>query len=126
MLQGSTLLAEHTYETTTNRLDYVTRANGTKTDYGYDRADGVRDIHTTHGTTTVSRFEYGVDRLGQRTSLTETVHTTVTPTMWVPMIHLIELIVRPRTKSIEPTMFKKRCCEVGLGQVRFELGRQAA
>jgi len=93
VLQGTTLLAEYQYEADTGRLDYVTRANGTKTDYSYDRADQVRDVQTTAGTTALSRFAYEVDRLGQRTAVQETVQTTATPPpcwgqgcpLWLPL-----------------------------------------
>ncbi len=42
------------------------------TSYAYDNADRLTDLQTTVGVTTTSRFQYTLDRRGQRTAVTET------------------------------------------------------
>jgi RHS repeat-associated protein len=68
--QGNTTLASYTYDTA-GRLQQLTRANGAVTTYGYDGADRLRDLRTVASGADVSRFQYQVDRLGQRTAVTE-------------------------------------------------------
>lgn len=55
-----------------NCPEEVTRANGTTTTHSYDGADRLLELSTTAGGTLRSRFAYTVDRLGQRTAITET------------------------------------------------------
>jgi RHS repeat-associated protein len=69
--QGATTLASYSYDTA-GRLQTLTRANGATTSYSYDAADRLTDVQTQVSSTTRSRFQYGLDRLGQRTSTTET------------------------------------------------------
>ena len=69
---GATTLARYGYDGA-GRLAQVARANGTVTTYGYDGADRVLDQRTTVPTGQVSDFAAAVDRLGQRTAVTETV-----------------------------------------------------
>ncbi|HEY3228185.1 MAG TPA: RHS repeat-associated core domain-containing protein, partial [Roseiflexaceae bacterium] len=69
--QGSTTLADYQYDAA-GRLAQVARANGATTTYSYDNADRPRDLRTTVGSTEVSRFQYSVDRLGERLAATET------------------------------------------------------
>ena len=74
--EGSTTLADYGYDAL-GRLDQATMGNGAVTSYTYDNADRLRDLHTTVGSSTVTRFEYEVDRLGLRTQSTETLSGTV-------------------------------------------------
>jgi RHS repeat-associated protein len=71
VVTDTTTLASYSYDTV-GRLATVTRANGATTTYSYDDADRLTDLHTTVGGTTRSRFQYTLDRLGQRTAVTET------------------------------------------------------
>jgi RHS repeat-associated protein len=69
--QGSTTLASYGYDDA-GRLHAMTRANETTTTASYDGADRLTDVHTLAGSSTTSRFQYVLDRLGQRMSATET------------------------------------------------------
>jgi RHS repeat-associated protein len=71
VLQGSATLASYTYDPA-GRLQQVSKANGAATTYAYDDADRLRDLRTIVGSDQVSRFQYTLDRLGQRTGITET------------------------------------------------------
>jgi RHS repeat-associated protein len=71
VVTDTTALASYSYDTV-GRLATVSRANGATTAYSYDDADRLIDLHTTVGGTTRSRFQYTLDRLGQRTAITET------------------------------------------------------
>jgi YD repeat-containing protein len=68
---NSTPLATYAYDSA-GRRDTLTRANGAVTTYAYDQADRLTDLHTTVGVTTTSQFAYTLDRMGQRTGITET------------------------------------------------------
>jgi RHS repeat-associated protein len=70
--QGATTLADYAYSPTTGHLQSVTRSNGAVTSYGYDQADRVRTLTTSVNADTLSELTYQVDRLGQRTAITET------------------------------------------------------
>jgi RHS repeat-associated protein len=74
VLQGGTPLATYAYDSA-GRRDTLTRANGTVTSYAYDNADRLTDLQTSVGLTTTSRFQYSLDRMGQRTAVTETLTT---------------------------------------------------
>ena len=69
--QGTTTLASYSYDSV-GRLQSLTRANGSITSYGYDGADCLTELHTQAGNTTRSRFQYTLDRAGQRSAATET------------------------------------------------------
>jgi RHS repeat-associated protein len=75
--QGAATLATYTYDSA-GRLQQVARANGATTTSSYDDADRLTDLRTTVSSADVSRFQYTVDRLGQRTSATELLSTTRT------------------------------------------------
>jgi RHS repeat-associated protein len=82
VLQGGTPLATYAYDSA-GRRDTLTRANGAVTAFAYDNADRLTDLQTTVGVTTTSRFQYSLDRMGQRTAVTETLTTqtrTITST----------------------------------------------
>jgi RHS repeat-associated protein len=82
VLQGGTPLATYAYDSA-GRRDTLTRANGAVTRSTYDNADRLTDLQTTVGVTTTSRFQYSLDRMGQRTGITETLTTqtrTITST----------------------------------------------
>jgi ELWxxDGT repeat protein/YD repeat-containing protein len=70
-------LASYSYDTL-GRLDTLTRANGATTSYSYDGADRLLQSSTVVSGTTVSAFQYGVDRLGLRTVVTETLGISTT------------------------------------------------
>jgi len=70
--QGGVPLANYSYDPA-GRLQQVARASGAVTTYGYDGADRVRDQRTTAPLGQISDFADQVDRLGQRTVVTETV-----------------------------------------------------
>ncbi|NOK62173.1 MAG: hypothetical protein GFH27_549327n3 [Chloroflexi bacterium AL-W] len=74
--EGSTTLADYSYDAL-GRLDQAVMGNGAVTSYSYDNADHLRDRHTTVGGSTMTRFQYEVDRLGFRTQATETLSGTV-------------------------------------------------
>ena len=88
-MQDGTPLATDAYDAA-GRLASVSRANGAVTTDAYDGADRLRDRHTTVDGTTVSRYQYTVDRLGLRTAVTETwqpaslVAPTPTPEAYPP------------------------------------------
>ncbi|MFL5807434.1 MAG: hypothetical protein ACJ8CR_37625 [Roseiflexaceae bacterium] len=71
MVTDTTTLASYSYDSI-GQLATVTRANGATTTYTYDDADRLIDLHTQVGGTTRSREQYTLDRLGQRTAVTET------------------------------------------------------
>ena len=87
--QDGTPLATYAYDAA-GRLASVSRANGAVTTDADDGADRLRDRHTTVDGTTVSRYQYTVDRLGLRTAVTETgqpaslVAPTPTPEAYPP------------------------------------------
>jgi RHS repeat-associated protein len=71
VVTDTTTLASYSYDTV-GRLATVARANGATTNYTYDDADRLTEQHTTVGGSTRSRFQYTLDRLGQRMAVTET------------------------------------------------------
>lgn len=75
MTQGSATLARYAYDPA-GRLQSVARSNGTTTGYAYDRADRLLDQRTTaNGSGAVqSDFAAQVNRLDQRTTVTETLN----------------------------------------------------
>ena len=75
--QGATTLATYTYDSA-GRLRQVARGNGATTTVAYDAVDRLMDMRTTVSGKDVSRFQYVLDRLGQRTSATELLSTTRT------------------------------------------------
>ena len=89
VVQDGTPLATDT-DDAAGRLASVSRANGAVTTDADDGADRLRDRHTTVDGTTVSRYQYTVDRLGLRTAVTETgqpaslVAPTPTPEAYPP------------------------------------------
>jgi len=70
--QGGSALAGYSYDAA-GRLRQVSRANGAVTSYGYDGADRVLDQRTTAPGEQLSDVAAGVNRLGQRVAVTESV-----------------------------------------------------
>ena len=72
LVQDEETLVQYGYDDA-GRLATLNRANGMVTTYAHDDADRIIDLHTTMDDTgsTVSRFQYTVDRLGLRQSVTE-------------------------------------------------------
>lgn len=70
--QGLAQLSSYTYNTA-GQLQQTSLGNGAITNYSYDGAGRLVDMSTTVTTTLVSRFQYGLDKQGQRTAVTETV-----------------------------------------------------
>jgi YD repeat-containing protein len=86
--QGTTTLADYTYDGV-GRVQQVARANGANSAYTYDQVDRLRELRTTSGSTEINRFQYQVDRLGNRAVVTETLTLssggpTATPTPTPP------------------------------------------
>lgn len=76
--QGSTTLAAYTYDAV-GRLIQVGRANDAVTNYRYDGADRLQSLRTIAKGAIASGTSYQTDRLGLRTSMTDTLPVTVTP-----------------------------------------------
>ncbi len=64
-------MASYSYDSA-GRLATTTRVNGAVTTASYDGADRLREQSTSGTNGLLSRFEYAVDRAGQRTVITET------------------------------------------------------
>lgn len=73
--QDSTVLVEYRYDGASGWLQQATRANGTATAYTYDRAGRLDQMETSVSGITLSSFDYTVNRLGQRTAVSETLGT---------------------------------------------------
>jgi len=77
--QSGATLASYTYDAA-GRLSQAARSNGAVTTYSYDGADRLLDLSTTVKGAPVSRFTDQVDRLGDRTEITETLPLTTATT----------------------------------------------
>ncbi len=66
--------ATYTYDAASNPLTTLT-ADGTTARYGYDRAGRLLEVAHTRSNGTLSRFTYGLDPAGNRTSMTTRVGT---------------------------------------------------
>jgi RHS repeat-associated protein len=96
--QTDDLLASYSYDSV-GRLDTLSRANGATTSYSYDDADRLARLQTTVGIATRSQFDYAVDRLGQRTAVTETLGsaTRVITYAYDGWLRLTEAVESPGT-----------------------------
>ncbi len=68
--QGSRMLAHYAYDAV-GRLAMLSRENAVITQYAYDGADRLVDHHTQLAGGTRARFQYTLDRSGQRTAVQE-------------------------------------------------------
>ena len=73
--QSGSVLASYVYDPN-GRVAERTEANGTVTRTAYDRVGRVQELQTTVDGAPSSRFSYTMDRLGQRTAVTETLALT--------------------------------------------------
>ncbi|HEU4327339.1 MAG TPA: RHS repeat-associated core domain-containing protein [Roseiflexaceae bacterium] len=69
--QGLTTLASYTYDSA-GRPATTTRANGVASAASYDGADRLRELTSVGAEGLLSQFQYDVDRVGQRTVISET------------------------------------------------------
>jgi RHS repeat-associated protein len=91
-VKNPTELAGYSY-TPDGRLSTVSRANDVETNYTYDDLGRITAIEHVNDNGLIGSFEYTLDRLGLRTSLTETMNLTDTvsapppsPTLPVPTL----------------------------------------
>ncbi|HEU4321507.1 MAG TPA: DUF6531 domain-containing protein [Roseiflexaceae bacterium] len=76
--QGLATLASYTYDAA-GRPATTTRANGVASAASYDGADRLRQLRSVGVQGLLSQFQYDVDRVGQRTIITETLALELPP-----------------------------------------------
>ncbi|MBA3471404.1 MAG: VCBS repeat-containing protein, partial [Herpetosiphonaceae bacterium] len=70
--EQTTTLVDYGYHPITGQVQSAAYANGATTQYGYDRVDRLKAKTTTTAGILQSSFTYGLNKLGQRTAVTET------------------------------------------------------
>ncbi len=76
--QGLATLVSYTYDAA-GRPHTTTRANGVVSAASYDRADRLRQLTSAGAEGLLSQFQYDVDRVGQRTLISETLALELPP-----------------------------------------------
>ncbi|HEU4323433.1 MAG TPA: FG-GAP-like repeat-containing protein [Roseiflexaceae bacterium] len=87
VIQGGALLADYSYDAV-GRVEQIARANGATTLHTYDAADRLRDLRTDSVGGLVSRIQYGVSRIGLRTSAIETLAASPAAGAFLPSSNL--------------------------------------